>query len=322
MGTFFRSRHNFTRYAWFVLGFLILVILWGAVVRATGSGAGCGNHWPRCNGVVIPREPEIETIIELTHRLTSAFSGVLVLGMMVWAFRLFPKRHMVRKGAVLSTFFIITEGLVGAGLVLFELVAHNASLSRAVVMALHLVNTFLLLAVVALTAWWAGGGAPVQLRGQGKVGRLVIVGLFLLLILGASGAVTALGDTLFPAGSLIEGISQDFMPTAHFLIRLRVYHPIIGIITGIYLFLAGTALERERPGVQTLILSRAVKIIVVTQLLAGLINLLLLAPVWMQIIHLLLADLLWIAAILLGAVVLSQEAAVPQPVKLASQVGD
>jgi heme A synthase len=322
MGTFFRSRHNFTRYAWFVLGFLILVILWGAVVRATGSGAGCGNHWPRCNGVFIPREPEIETIIELTHRLTSAFSGVLVLGMMVWAFRLFPKRHMVRKGAVLSTFFIITEGLVGAGLVLFELVAHNASLSRAVVMALHLVNTFLLLAVVALTAWWAGGGAPVQLRGQGKVGRLVIVGLFLLLILGASGAVTALGDTLFPAGSLIEGISQDFMPTAHFLIRLRVYHPIIGIITGIYLFLAGTALERERPGVQTLILSRAVKIIVVTQLLAGLINLLLLAPVWMQIIHLLLADLLWIAAILLGAVVLSQEAAVPQPVKLASQVGD
>jgi heme A synthase len=176
--------------------------------------------------------------------------------------------------------------------------------------------------VVALTAWWAGGGAPLQLRGQGKVGRLVIVGLFLLLILGASGAVTALGDTLFPAGSLIEGISQDFMPTAHFLIRLRVYHPIIGIITGIYLFLAGTALERERPGVQTLILSRAVKIIVVTQLLAGLINLLLLAPVWMQIIHLLLADLLWIAAILLGAVVLSQEAAVPQPVKLASQVGD
>jgi heme A synthase len=322
MGTYFRSRQNFTRYAWFVLGFLILVILWGAVVRATGSGAGCGNHWPRCNGVFIPREPEIETIIELTHRLTSAFSGVLVLGMMAWAFRLFPKRHIVRKGTVLSTFFIITEGLVGAGLVLFELVAHNASLARAVVMALHLVNTFLLLAVVALTAWWAGGGAPLQLRGQGKVGRLVIVGVILMLLLGASGAVTALGDTLFPAGSLTEGFSQDFMPTAHFLIRLRVYHPIIGIITGIYLFLAGTALERERPGVQTLILSRAVKFIVVTQLLAGLINLLLLAPVWMQIIHLLLADLLWIAVILLGAVVLSQEAALPQPAKLVSQAGD
>jgi heme A synthase len=322
MGTFFRSRQNFTRYAWFVLGFLILVILWGAVVRATGSGAGCGSHWPRCNGVVIPLDAEIETIIEFTHRVTSAFSGVLVLGMMVWAFRLFPKHHIVRKGAVLSTFFIITEGLVGAGLVLLELVGDNASLSRAIAMALHLVNTFFLLAVVALTAWWAGGGAPLRLRGQGKVGWLVAIGLILMLILGASGAVTALGDTLFPAGSLIEGISQDFLPTAHFLIRLRVYHPIIGIVTGIYLFLAGTALERERPGVQTLILSRAVKFIVVTQLIAGFVNLLLLAPVWMQIIHLLLADLLWIAVILLGAVALSQEADLPQPVKLASQAGD
>jgi heme A synthase len=322
MGTIFRSKRNFTRYAWFVLGFLILVILWGAVVRATGSGAGCGSHWPRCNGVIIPLDAEIETIIEFTHRVTSAFSGVLVLGMMVWAFRLFPKHHIVRKGAVLSTFFIITEGLVGAGLVLLELVGDNASLSRAVAMALHLVNTFFLLAVVTLTAWWAGGGAPMRLRGQGKVGWLVVIGLILMLILGASGAVTALGDTLFPAGSLIEGISQDFLPTAHFLIRLRVYHPIIGIITGIYLFLAGTALERERPGIQTLILSRAVKFIVVTQLIAGFVNLLLLAPVWMQIIHLLLADLLWIAVILLGAVTLSQEAALPQPVKLASQAGD
>ena len=54
MGTFFRNQRNFTRFAWLTLGFLILVILWGAFVRATGSGAGCGNHWPLCNGVVVP----------------------------------------------------------------------------------------------------------------------------------------------------------------------------------------------------------------------------------------------------------------------------
>lgn len=322
MGNFFRSKQNFTRYAWFVLGVLILVILWGAVVRATESGAGCGSHWPRCNGVVIPLNPEIETIIEFTHRVTSAFSGVLVLGMLVWAFRLFPKRHIVRKGAVLSTFFIITEGLVGAGLVLFELVAHNASLTRAVSMAVHLVNTFLLLAAVALTAWWAGGGKPVRLRGQGNVGRLVFFGLILMIILGASGAVTALGDTLFPAGTLTEGISQDFLPTAHFLVRLRVYHPIIAILTGIYMVLAATYIERERPGVQTLILSRAVKIIFGVQLLAGFVNVLLLAPAWMQVVHLLLADLLWVTVVLLGATALSQEATSVQPTELAPQAGD
>lgn len=322
MGKIFGSKQNFTRYAWFVLGILILVILWGAVVRATGSGAGCGSHWPRCNGVVIPRDPEIETIIEFTHRVTSAFSGVLVLGMLVWAFRLFPKGHIVRKGAALSTFFIITEGLVGAGLVLFELVAHNASLTRAVSMAVHLVNTFLLLGAAALTAWWAGGGKPVRWRGQGNVGWLVLVGAILMIILGASGAVTALGDTLFPAGTLTEGISQDFLPTAHFLVRLRIYHPIIAILTGVYMVVAAAYIERERPGVQTLILSRAVKIIFGVQLVAGFINVLLLAPIWMQIVHLLLADLLWIAIVLLGATALSQEVSVAQPDNLAAQAGD
>lgn len=322
MGTFFRDKHYFTRYVWFVLAFLIVVILWGAVVRATGSGAGCGSHWPRCNGVIIPREPAIETVIELTHRLTSAFSGVLVLGMLVWAFRLFPKGHPVRKGAAFSTFFIITEGLVGAGLVLFELVAHNASITRAVSMAVHLVNTFLLLAAVALTAWWAGGGQPIRIRGQGKAGWLILIGMIMMIILGASGAVTALGDTLFPAGSLTEGISQDFLPTAHFLIRLRVYHPIIAILTGVYFVVAASILERERPGVQTLILSRAVKIVFATQLVAGFVNVLLLAPVWMQVVHLLLADLLWIAVVLLGAQVLSQAVPVPRPVEVATQPGD
>jgi heme A synthase len=242
--------------------------------------------------------------------------------MLFWALRLFPKGDIVRKGAFFSTLFIITEGLVGAGLVLFELVAHNASITRAVSMAVHLVNTFLLLAAVALTAWWAGGGKPVRLRGQGKVGWLVLGGVLFMVILGASGAVTALGDTLFPAGTLTEGISQDFLPTAHFLVRLRIYHPIIAILAGIYLVLAGSYIERERPGVETLILSKAVKIIFAVQLLAGFVNVLLLAPEWMQVVHLLLADLLWIAVVLLGATALSQAVVVAQPAEMAPQAGD
>ena len=177
MGTFLRSRRNFTRFVWVTLGLLILVILWGAFVRATGSGAGCGSHWPLCNGVVLPREARVDTMIEFFHRITSALSGLFVLAMVVWAFRLFPKGHIVRKGAVLSLFFIITESLLGAGLVLFEWVAHNASVGRAISMALHLVNTFLLLGAVTLTAWWAGGGQPLRLRGQGTVGWLVFGGL-------------------------------------------------------------------------------------------------------------------------------------------------
>lgn len=317
MGTFLRNQRNFTRFAWLTLGFLILVILWGAFVRATGSGAGCGSHWPLCNGVIVPRAARVETLIEFTHRVTSALSGLMVLALWVWAFRLYPKRHVVRLGATLSLVFIITESLLGAGLVLFEWVAHNASVGRAISMALHLVNTYLLLAAVTMTAWWAGEAQMgrerrLRWRGQGRVGWLVGIGWLLLLFLGVSGAVTALGDTLFPAGSLTEGIAQDFLPTAHFLVRLRVYHPLIAIATGIYLALAGRAVAAERPGERTRRLSRALILIVGIQLVAGFVNVILLAPVWMQIVHLLLADVMWIAAILLGATALTQEEIEPQ----------
>ena len=322
MKTFFGDRRNFARYAWLVVGALILVILWGAVVRATGSGAGCGSHWPRCNGVVIPLNAETETLIEFTHRVTSAFSGLMVLAMLVWGFRLYPKGHPVRRGVVLSTFFILTEGLLGAGLVLFELVAHNMSVTRAVSMALHLVNTFLLLAAVSLTAWWASGGRPLRWRGQGSVGWLVAVGLIGLVAVGASGAVTALGDTLFPSGTLAEGISQDFLPTAHFLIRLRIYHPLIAIITGVYLFVAGSAIAGQRPDGRTAYFARMIKALVAVQLVAGFVNVLLLAPVWMQVLHLLLADLLWIATILMSAEALSQPIPAAKSVAVVSTPGD
>ena len=324
MSTFFKNHNNFTRYAWFVLAFLVLVVLWGAFVRATGSGAGCGSHWPLCNGVVVPREPQIETIIELTHRLTSAFSGILVLGMLFWAFRLFPKGHIVRKAAAYSTVFIITEGLVGAGLVLFEWVADNESVARAISMAVHLVNTFLLLAAVTLTAWWAGAGSDfrLQLRGHGRAGRLIGIAVFLLLILGVSGAITALGDTLFPKGELREGIAANFEATAHFLVRLRIYHPVIAALTGLYLWLAAPVIALERPGIGPLFFSNAIRVLIVIQLVAGVVNILLNVPIWMQLVHLLLADLLWIAVVLLGASALSQPVAAAQLAVLSPQVGD
>ncbi len=51
------SQAWFSRYAWGVLLWNVLVALWGAYVRATGSGAGCGSHWPTCNGEILPRAP-------------------------------------------------------------------------------------------------------------------------------------------------------------------------------------------------------------------------------------------------------------------------
>lgn len=286
-------------YAWSVLAFNILVILWGAFVRATGSGAGCGSHWPLCNGEVLLRAPQAETLVEFSHRLTSGLAFILVVLLSIMVFRGYPKGSQVRLGAGLSMLFIITEALVGAGLVLFEWVAMDVSLGRVVSMSVHLINTFLLLAALVMTAWWVSGGERIRLDGYG-----VILGLFgfsfvVMLLLGVSGAITALGDTVFKAESLAEGIRQDFDTTAHFLIRLRIWHPALAVLVGLYvLFLSGlVAMFRVTPRIRRLCAILAGFYLV--QLVMGLINLLLLAPVWMQIVHLFLEDLVWILLVLL-----------------------
>ncbi len=294
------------RYAWFTLAYNVGVILWGAIVRATGSGAGCGSHWPLCNGEILPRAPKIETLIEFSHRATSGIALLLVVGLVVWAFRGRPRGHAARKAAVFSLILILSEAAVGAGLVLFELVADNQSMARAMFMATHLVNTFFLLAALTLAAHFASGGAPFRLRGHGFLGGGIAVGLLGLLLSGISGAVAALGDTLFPATSLAQALEQDLSPTAHLLIRLRLFHPGIAVAAGVFTVYLALKLLKSRLGAETNRYARWTGGLVFVQMLAGAINVLLLAPVWLQVVHLLLADLLWIAFFLLGASALAR----------------
>jgi heme A synthase len=297
---------HFPKYAWGVLAYNVLVVLWGALVRATSSGAGCGQHWPLCNGVVLPEFQKTATAIEFVHRMMSGIALVVVVGLLIWAFRVYPKGHPVRLGATLSMVFIITEALVGAGLVLFQWVAQDASLGRTISIAIHLVNTFLLLGSLALTGWWASGGQPLHLKGQGWLLAGLLIGLFGVLVIGITGSITALGDTLFPASSLAQGMQQDFSPTAHFLIRLRFWHPVTAILVGFYLVFISLllALLREDPKLKRI--ASILVGLVVLQFCAGLVNLFLLAPVPMQIIHLLIADSLWITLILFSAVVFGE----------------
>ncbi len=296
---------RFARYAWITLAYNIAVILWGAMVRATGSGAGCGSHWPLCNGEVIPKAPRIETLIELSHRLTSGVALLMVVGLLVWAFRARPKGHPSRKAAGLSLFLMLTEAAVGAGLVLFELVADNQSMARAMFMATHLVNTFVLLGAMTMTAHFASGGAPFRLRGQGLLGGGLVLGAAGLLLAGVSGAIAALGDTLFPATSLAHALEQDLSPTAHLLIRLRLFHPVIAVVAAALVFYLALRVLNHRSRPETDRFAWWTVGLVVAQILAGAVNVLLLAPVWLQIVHLLLADLLWIAFLRLGATALA-----------------
>jgi heme A synthase len=292
-------RRRFAWFAWAVLGFNLLVILWGALVRASKSGEGCGDHWPLCNGVVIPHAAQIATIIEFTHRASTGVAFLSVLAMAIWAFRAF-RGQPVSRAASASLFFIVTEALLGAGLVLFKYVGADQSTGRAIYLSAHLVNTMLLLAAMALTAWWASGHRAVELSGENTT--TLALALVAALIIAITGAMTALSDTLYPVRSLSVGFTADFSAASPALVRLRVLHPVIALAASVYIVIAASTVGRSQR------LGRVVIALVAVQLAAGMLNIWLLAPIWLQLVHLLLADLLWIALVLLAAEALEQSA--------------
>lgn len=235
-------QRRFAAFAWGVLAYNVAVILWGALVRATGSGAGCGGHWPLCNGAVLPNVSQIATVIELTHRAMSGIALLVVVAMFLWARRAFEPRHAARRWAGWALVFILTEALLGASLVLLGHVARNESVGRVYSLATHLINTFLLLASLALAARFATQSTA----RRGRLPVSLLAPLIALVLVAVAGVITALGDTLFPSHSLAAGMREDFSSTASFLIRLRIIHPFLAVAAGFVVALVALPEYRAR----------------------------------------------------------------------------
>jgi heme A synthase len=299
------SHRRFRRFAAGFLVYLLAVILFGAWVRITHSGAGCGSHWPTCNGQVLPLHPSVETIIEFTHRLTSGLLGILGLVLVAWAARLFDTGRTTFAAAI-TLVFIVVEALIGAGLVLRELVADDDSVARAVVITIHLVNTLILTAAASLTAWWSCDRRPIRLPALGHGGIMLGIALLAIAVTSMSGAVTALGDTLFPVdttagGHLLDRVRDDLSPARHFLVRLRIFHPVIAIVAASILYYVGSWVRDHAADPITPRLARGLQHGVVAQVVLGVVNIALAAPGWLQLAHLLLAQAVWIVAVLTTA---------------------
>jgi len=304
---------KFAKYAWFVLAYNIVVILWGVFLRASKSGDGCGQHWLTCNGEVIPSAPQLKTTIEFTHRITSTLDGVLVIILLVWAFLIWfsckpERKNYLLKTAIGSFIFVTIEGIIGAGLVLTGNTSETLTAARPFWMAGHLINTLILLTFLSLTAWFASGGKPFDFKVQPKV--LLLLGLAVLgvFFVGISGSVAALSSMLFPSATLSEGLMKDFSETSNILLRLRVSHPILSVSVGVYLILlAGWLKSKARENFWINRSANVLSILVLIQFASGALTLLTLAPIVMQIIHLLLADAVWISFVLLSASVLAEQ---------------
>ena len=294
------------RFAWGVLVYFIAVILWGAVVRATGSGAGCGDHWPLCNGTVIQHAPKIDTMIEFAHRVTSGLSLFSVVALLAWTFAGTVRGHLARGAAVAAVVFTIIEAILGALLVKLGLTAQSQSPLRAPYLALHLTNTLLLLAALTLTAHMLSRRVG-YLRDRIKVVAPLgaIAAVIVVLIVGVTGSLAALGDTLFPASSLGAALAQDFSATSGWLVRWRWTHPTVAFVASIFLiWLLVRAAQRstQRAGHwDNRGLSALVLILLAAQYALGVLDVVFLAPVWLQIAHLLGADALWAALVVLAA---------------------
>ncbi len=280
------ARQRYTRFAWATLAWNFLVILWGDFDPATGSGPGCGTKWPLCTAAGIPPAPPAQTLIEFTHRLTSGLALLAVLALVWFARKLWPAGHAVRRWAWISLIFILIEALLGAGLVLLEYVERNASAGRALYLCAHLTNTFLLLASLAATAWHSMTDHRWRLSSTAPGMKAALAAILLASI---TGAVAALGDTVYPAVSMLEGIRQELSPDSPALLRLRLVHPVISVAAAVIILVAAFHSTRGR-------FQRALVAVVVMQLAAGAVNVLLLAPVWMQLLHLAIAASLWLLA--------------------------
>jgi cytochrome c oxidase assembly protein subunit 15 len=298
-------------YAAIVLAFMVLVILEGAVVRATGSGAGCGNHWPLCNGDFFPHHPRLATVIEYTHRSMTGVLVTLIAILIAWTFRASQRGDRVRRAAVWSGVLLITEALLGAVLVKGGYVEGNTSNARVFVQCIHFTNTMLLVAALSLTWWWlrertrpCPSGTPLR----AKTRSIAWLALGATIFVGATGSVAALADTLFPSPSLGAAFAQDFAASAPMMVRMRWLHPAAALAALAFAIWLSLRLRSRA--------ARWVLALITLQLVLGGADVLLLAPVWMQVLHLLGADLYWIALV----VACSGAFVTPQPLQRHSPI--
>ncbi len=282
-----------------MLWLTVAVVIGGALVRATDSGAGCGESWPICGGQIIPEIGNYHTAIEISHRLMTGLLAIVLLSLFILIRRGYGKEHRLRRAAVGAGVLLIIESLLGASLVIFGWVEFDASIARLIVVPIHLINTFLLVGAMALVAFYASGGSQVKIDLKRTTDKLLLAGAMLVIVIGATGALNALADTLIKSDTLGTSSGDGVQLTEAVLRQIRTIHPFTAIIGGLVLFMLVRFLAVDaEPKVRYLIFG--VQGIIWLQFVVGLVNIALDVPLETQLLHLFVADVLWILFMLIA----------------------
>lgn len=297
------TAERFVKFVWFVMAYNLAAIAWGAFVRATFSGDGCGSHWPTCGGQIIPDADSLKKMVEFSHRVSTGMIVPMTVMMVVWSRFAFTAGHQARKASLLAFGMTLFEALIGAGLVLFHLTDRNNSVARAGVMSVHVVSTFVLLSCIAVAAIAASTGRKIEFKGQGAALWLLAPAFIGVAVLGVSGAVSALGHTLAPTKDVIAAAANV---NSFWMVRLQPMHPYLACAIGLYVVLVAGLFVHLRPDRNVTVAALALACAYAAELGLGLVNIQLNAPVWLQMTHLVAADAVMVSLVLMSAYALAE----------------
>ncbi|MCB0328546.1 MAG: COX15/CtaA family protein [Bdellovibrionales bacterium] len=264
----------------------LVVILWGAFVRFSRSGDGCGESWPLCHGEILPEQVGIATWIEYTHRVTSGIFGIGIGVLLIYVLFFSRMKLQLRNFAIAAFLFTISEALIGAGLVLRGMVAENDTVERIFWLAGHLLNTLLLLYFLV--------GVVLQSKYDKRKlsfipSRQFAIPLVAFILLAIAGSLASLSNTLHPSSDLGAGLAADLSLESPLIVRLRVLHPICGVLFFGLVIYWWKLLTLRFPGMTERLLW-----LVGVEVLVGATTLLMLSPLTAKLLHLFLADIIWL----------------------------
>ena len=282
------------RLAWTGAVLALGLIVLGGVVRITGSGLGCGEHWPRCNGEWFP-PLDLPTMIEIGHRWAAALVSVFVLAVAVVAWRRHRQEPALRNPALLALVLLVVQVLLGA-------VTVKLSLPPWVIIT-HLANAMLLLAtliVVGLRAGAPEGPAPPRLEARHHAHRLVVATAalgFVVILFGAQVAnfhagLFCLGFPLCDGAILPPASARG---TLHWSHRVLAY-----LFLGLAVMMVARVSRRHDSASREL--RRAAGMVLaatVAQIAVGGAMVLHLLPPALRALHLLVGTLVWAALVVL-----------------------